>query len=470
MQGDDRPEQLFVLQRKAPKSDRVNRQRQKPRGSTIYRKGSKPVWADDEDDLESEIQNRPNLRQARKTGSGRIKVEKIEHTRRPVEPEVVSTRTISEPVVEKVEKEEDEEGRDDEKEDLEPKAGDNVVKRKGIDIDVSQLEIPEGPEDEDEDEDEESDVDDRRERMRKKRLEKLEQEELTRERAGHGEEDEDEDEDEDESEYESESEVEQVRTMLKPVFVSKRMRQTIAEKESLEAEEKTYVEEQLARDKEKKEQAMKLVIHSLKLEEEAKLKAKEEEMPDDGDDEDEEEQIKAWKLRELKRIKREQELRVSHEKEQAEIEKRRNMTDEQIEALNRMKPEKERGQMKFLQKYFHKGAFYQDSDHKIFKRDFNQATGLDAEVDRTKLPKVLQVKNFGLMSRTKYTHLVDQDTTFASKSKREILDDEEFKRNKGFGSSKFTKRKLAGTGKIDEVFRKKSKTQAEDSGSSSRRR
>ncbi len=48
-----------------------------------------------------------------------------------------------------------------------------------------------------------------------------------------------------------------------------------------------------------------------------------------------------------------------------------------------------------------------------FKRDFGQPT-LEDHFDKTVLPKVMQVKDFGRAGRTKYTHLVDQDTTEVS--------------------------------------------------------
>lgn len=43
-------------------------------------------------------------------------------------------------------------------------------------------------------------------------------------------------------------------------------------------------------------------------------------------------------------------------------------------------------------------------------RDYSGAT-LEDTYNREALPAVLQVKKFGMRGRTKYTHLVDQDTT-----------------------------------------------------------
>ena len=46
----------------------------------------------------------------------------------------------------------------------------------------------------------------------------------------------------------------------------------------------------------------------------------------------------------------------------------------------------------------------------LYRRDYSSAT-LEDKFDKTVLPKVMQVKNFGRSGRTKYTHLVEQDTT-----------------------------------------------------------
>ena len=52
----------------------------------------------------------------------------------------------------------------------------------------------------------------------------------------------------------------------------------------------------------------------------------------------------------------------------------------------------------------------QDEESKLFTRDYAEPT-LEDHFDKTVLPKVMQVKNFGRSGRTKYTHLLDQDTT-----------------------------------------------------------
>ena len=142
---------------------------------------------------------------------------------------------------------------------------------------------------------------------------------------------------------------------------------------------------------------------------------KEEETPDvdDTDGLDPAGEFEAWRLRELSRIKRDKEAELAREKEREEIERRRALPEEQrlkedLAHAEQSRKDKPKGQQKFLQKYWHKGAFHQDEE--ILRRhDFTEAT--ESTVDVSVLPKVMQVKNFGKRGRTKYTHLLDQDTT-----------------------------------------------------------
>lgn len=93
---------------------------------------------------------------------------------------------------------------------------------------------------------------------------------------------------------------------------------------------------------------------------------KEEEVPgvDDADGLDPEGEFEAWRLRELARIKRDKEEEVRREVEREEIERRRALPEEQrlredLERAEKTRADKPKGQQKFLQKYWHKGAFHQ---------------------------------------------------------------------------------------------------------------
>ncbi len=121
----------------------------------------------------------------------------------------------------------------------------------------------------------------------------------------------------------------------------------------------------------------------------------EEKLPPDDDNPDDDMELQRWKYRELKRLKRDKEERIKWDKEAAEIERRRNMTDEQIRAEDAANPKetKIKGEMRFLQKYYHRGAYYQADDDEVWKRDFAAPTGEDKTVDRTLLPKVLLSHN-----------------------------------------------------------------------------
>lgn len=156
--------------------------------------------------------------------------------------------------------------------------------------------------------------------------------------------------------------------------------------------------------------------------------------------------------------------------------------------------EKEKKKWKYLQKYYHKGVFYMDekstgqagtsvlasstsgdssaiqssdyygagaqeqqaedeaarraAEKKLDARlrDYSGAT-LEDTYNREALPAVLQVKKFGMRGRTKYTHLVDQDTTkFGAES---------LGKDRGIQSSYLQKR--SGVGDIDNAGRRKKK-------------
>merc|ERR1712025_713851 len=133
------------------------------------------------------------------------------------------------------------------------------------------------------------------------------------------------------------------------------------------------------------------------------------------DDENDEVEYETWKVRELRRLKRDREEREAFMKEQQELERFRNLTEDEKRAEMKVNPKEitnkaVKGKYKSRRKYYHRGAFYIDEEESVLKRDVSHAT-LEDKFDKTVLPKVMQVKNFGRSGRTKYTHLVDQDTT-----------------------------------------------------------
>ncbi|PCD37747.1 hypothetical protein AU210_006243 [Fusarium oxysporum f. sp. radicis-cucumerinum] len=129
----------------------------------------------------------------------------------------------------------------------------------------------------------------------------------------------------------------------------------------------------------------------------------------------------AWRVRELKRLKRARAIIEEREKELAEVERRRNLTEEERQAedeafLAQQKEEKEgKGKMSFMQRYLHKGAFYQDEMKAagLDKRDIMGSRIQDDVRNREALPEYLQRRDMAKLGRkgaTKYRDMRTEDT------------------------------------------------------------
>jgi microfibrillar-associated protein 1 len=150
--------------------------------------------------------------------------------------------------------------------------------------------------------------------------------------------------------------------------------------------------------------------------------------PDDNDNLNEENvemERKAWEVRELLRVLREFEVIIHDYKEMKELERRRNMTDEErykedVAAGRYKKPGEANGNAEpsYMHRYHHRGAFYMDEDTLKDKDDVRHkaaeysraATGED-KVDKRSMPKVMQVKRPGFANQTKYKGLKNEDTS-----------------------------------------------------------
>ncbi|PVI00888.1 hypothetical protein DM02DRAFT_372355 [Periconia macrospinosa] len=223
---------------------------------------------------------------------------------------------------------------------------------------------------------------------------------------------------------EESSEDEAPKKLLRPVFLKKNQRVKVAA--PTKTADEIYAEEQ----QRKQEQARAIIQQQIEQRAAEKAAGKKDwdddveeadiNAIDDTDGVDPAAEYAAWKLRELKRIRRERLAIEEAEAEHAEIERRRNLTDAEREAEDREYLEKQkeergdRSDMAFMQKYFHKGAFFQEElkELGIDKRNVMGAQFAD-QTNREVLPEYMQIRDMtklGKKGRTKYKDMKTEDT------------------------------------------------------------
>ena len=216
------------------------------------------------------------------------------------------------------------------------------------------------------------------------------------------------------------------RVLLRPTFIKKDQRKDSAAAANAKTEDKLWAEEEAQR----KAKTDAMIQDQLDKNAAAQAAGKKDwdddedevaDQVDDTDNLDPETERAAWKLRELKRVKREREAIELAEREREEVERRRNLSQEERDAedrvfLDQQKKEQEgKGKMGYMQKYFHKGAFFQDDARAegLDRRDIMGSRYQDDAVNRELLPQYMQIRDMaklGRKSRTKYKDLKAEDT------------------------------------------------------------
>lgn len=226
------------------------------------------------------------------------------------------------------------------------------------------------------------------------------------------------------SEEESSSEDEAPKKLLRPVFVKKSDRNKAAA--PIKSADEMAAEEEARR----QEQTRALVQEQVEQRAAERAMGKKDwdddvqdadiDGIDDTDGLDPDAEYAAWKLRELKRIKRERLAIEEAEVERAEIERRRNLSAAEREAedrayIDQQKEERaDRGDMQYMQKYFHKGAFFTDElkELGVDRRNLMNARFED-QTNREVLPEFMQIRDMtklGKKGRTRYKDMKSEDT------------------------------------------------------------
>lgn len=228
-----------------------------------------------------------------------------------------------------------------------------------------------------------------------------------------------------ESEEESEEEEEAPRRlMMRPKFIPKAQRTATSKDPEADAEAARQAEEEA-----RKRAADELVEEQIKRDLAARAAGKKhwDDEDDSGSDVDTtdgldpEAEEAAWRVRELKRLRRARQAIEERERELAEVERRRNLTEEERAAedeafLARQREEKEgKGKMAYMQKYYHRGAFFQEETAAagLLQRDIMGSRIQDDVRNREALPEYLQRRDMtklGKKGATKYKDMRTEDT------------------------------------------------------------